>query len=150
MKQFVDSAGGTNADPGALTQAIKQRARAIGFDLIGIVRAEQLSSERGHLLEWLARGYQGEMHWMARDPEMRIDPRKFFPQARSVIVVALNYYTPYQHFDNSQTGKVSRYAWGDDYHEVVGSKLRTLLAWIKEEVPQAEGKVCVDIQPLMD
>ena len=150
MKQFVDSWGDTNADHGALTQAIKQRARAIGFDLVGIVRAEQLSSERAHLLEWLARGYQGEMQWMARDVETRVDPRRLFPQAQSVIAVALNYYTPHAHSENSQTGKVSRYAWGDDYHEVVGSKLRTLLAWIKERIPEAEGKICVDIQPLMD
>src|SRR5215475_4560134 len=110
--KFVDSSGGTNTDPGALTQTIKQRARAIGFDLVGIVRAEQLSSERAYLLEWLARGYQGEMQWMARDPETRVDPRKLFPQARSVVAVALNYYTPHQHSDNSHTGKVSRYAWG--------------------------------------
>ena len=87
---------------------------------------------------------------MARDPEMRTDPRKLFPAARSVIVVAKNYYTPAEHRDDPATGKVSRYAWGDDYHEVVGAKLRSLLAWIKEEIPQAEGKVCVDIQPMMD
>jgi epoxyqueuosine reductase len=67
-----------------------------------------------------------------------------------VVVVAKNYYTPTQHMDDPATGKVSRYAWGDDYHEVMGSKLRSLLAWIQEEVPAAEGKVCVDIQPMMD
>lgn len=150
MKQFVDSSGGTIANPAALTQAIKQCARTIGFDLIGVVRAQALEPERRRLLEWLLLGYHADMKWMARDPETRVDPRKLFPQARSVIVVALNYYTPYQHSENSQTGKVSRYAWGDDYHEVVGSKLRTLLAWIKEQIPAAEGKICVDIQPLMD
>jgi epoxyqueuosine reductase len=67
-----------------------------------------------------------------------------------VLVVAKNYYTPSKHADDSATGKVSRYAWGDDYHEVVGSRLRSLLAWIKAEIPGAEGKVCVDIQPMMD
>ena len=87
---------------------------------------------------------------MAREPEKRADPRKLFPYARSVVVVALNYYTPEQHSENSQTGKVSRYAWGDDYHEVAGSKLRSLLEWIKAQAPEAEGKVCVDIQPMMD
>ena len=61
----------------------------------------------------------------------------------------MNYYTPHQHSDNS-AGKVSRYAWGDDYHEVVGDKLRELLSWIKEQWPEADGKVCVDIQPMMD
>ncbi|HET6890911.1 MAG TPA: tRNA epoxyqueuosine(34) reductase QueG, partial [Pyrinomonadaceae bacterium] len=150
MKQYVDSFGGTIADSAALTQAIKQHARIIGFDLIGVVRAQALEPERRRLLEWLSRGYHADMRWMARDPETRVDPRKLFPQARSVVAVALNYYTPYQHSENSRTGKVSRYAWGDDYHEVVGSKLRTLLGWIKEQVPETEGKICVDIQPLMD
>jgi epoxyqueuosine reductase len=82
--------------------------------------------------------------------ELRSDPRKLFPAARSVIVVAKNYYTPAKHTNDPATGKVSRYAWGDDYHEVVGVKLRSLLAWIREQLPQVEGKVCVDIQPMMD
>ncbi len=129
---------------------IKLRALQLGFSKVGIAREEQLSAERERLKEWLARGYYGEMSWMARDPEQRTDPRKLFPEARSVIVVALNYYTPHQHSDSSATGKVSRYAWGDDYHEVVSDKLRELLSWIKEQWPQAEGKVCVDIQTLMD
>ncbi len=129
---------------------IKLRALQLGFSKVGIAREEQLSAERERLKEWLARGYHGEMSWMARDPEQRTDPRKLFPEARSVIVVALNYYTPHQHSDSSATGKVSRYAWGDDYHEVVSDKLRELLSWIKEQWPQAEGKVCVDIQTLMD
>ena len=73
-----------------------------------------------------------------------------FPQARSVVVVALNYFTPHQHQQNPTTGKVSRYAWGDDYHDVVKEKLTSLLAWIREQEPRAEGKVCVDIQPAMD
>jgi epoxyqueuosine reductase len=87
---------------------------------------------------------------MARDPEMRSDPRKLFPAARSVVVVAMNYYTPAAYRDDPATGKVSRYAWGDDYHEVLSAKLRSLLTWIQEELPQVEGKVCVDIQPMMD
>ncbi|MDQ3173925.1 MAG: tRNA epoxyqueuosine(34) reductase QueG [Acidobacteriota bacterium] len=129
---------------------MKEQARRVGFDKIGIVRAEALDGERERLREWLARGYQGEMEWMARNPEKRTDPRKLFPQAHSVIVVALNYYTPEKHAGDPETGKVSRYAWGDDYHEVVGSKLHALLAWIEEQVPHAAGKVCVDIQPIMD
>jgi len=164
---------------------IRQRAREIGFSKVGIVSASQLCAERERLEEWLQRGYHGEMSWMARDPEQRTDPRKMFPQAKSVVVVALNYYTLHQHavtrvgrqavtepravatgplsgpdFRNQQgpvatargsvTGKVSRYAWGDDYHDVVGEKLRELLGWIKEQWPEADGKICVDIQPTMD
>jgi epoxyqueuosine reductase len=133
-----------------LTQQIKEQTRVLGFQKVGIVRAEKLAPEEGKLREWLARGYQGEMHWMTRAPEERADPRKIFPGARSVIVVALNYYTPNKHQVGDGAGKVSRYAWGDDYHEVIGSKLQQLLSWIKEQNPSVEGKVCVDIQPLMD
>ncbi len=127
---------------------IKSHALQLGFHKVGIVAAEALSSERERFSEWLRRGFHGEMKWMARDPEQRTDPQKLLPAARSVVVVALNYYTEHEHLE--KPGKVSRYAWGDDYHEVVGDKLRQLLSWIKEQWPDAEGKVCVDIQPAMD
>ena len=162
---------------------IKQRALQLGFSKVGIARAENLSTELDRLQEWLARGYQGEMKWMERDPGQRADPRLFWAPARSVIVVALNYYTPPEHdvarvstasllplplgeergegakhsdrikgsLNSPQvTGKVSRYAWGDDYHDIVAGRLRELLSWIKTQWPEAEGKVCVDIQPVMD
>jgi epoxyqueuosine reductase len=140
------------------TEQIRKRALQLGFSKVGVTRAENLSTEYDHLHEWLARGYQGEMKWMERDPAQRADPRLFWPQARSIVVVALNYYTPHEHEvgtawgSQSQlsTGKVSRYAWGDDYHDLVGDKLRDLLSWIKTQWPGAEGKVCVDIQPVMD
>lgn len=127
---------------------IKAQALQLGFHKVGIARAEALLSERERFSEWLSRGFHGEMKWMTRDPEQRSDPRKLFPAARSIIVVALNYYTTHQH--SERPGKVSRYAWGDDYHEVVGDKLRDLLQWTKDQWPEAEGKVCVDIQPTMD
>jgi epoxyqueuosine reductase len=133
-----------------VSQMIKQRALAEGFDKVGIVRADALTEERSRLEEWLRRGYHGEMSWMARDPEERTDPRRLFPSTRSVIVVALNYFTQHRHDDDPATGKISRYAWGDDYHLVVGEKLKSLLAWIKEQWPEADGKTCVDIQPMMD
>ncbi|MGA9996391.1 MAG: tRNA epoxyqueuosine(34) reductase QueG [Pyrinomonadaceae bacterium] len=133
-----------------LSKKIKERARVEGFQKVGIVPAGALESERRHLEQWLERGFQGEMRWMERDPNERTDPRRIFPEARSVIVVALNYFTPHKHEESQTTGKISRYAWGDDYHDVVGGKLKSLLAWIKEQWPEAEGKVCVDIQPMMD
>src|SRR5207244_12310247 len=165
---------------------IKQRAAELGFSKVGVTAVSGLSSERERLEEWLQRGYRGEMSWMLRDPEQRTDPHRIFPAARSVVVVALNYYTPHQHavstaYLSAQTvtepravatgpvagadflgkgpvatargsviGKVSRYAWGDDYHEVVGEKLRELLEWVKEQWAEAEGKSCVDIQPTTD
>jgi epoxyqueuosine reductase len=133
-----------------LTARIRERAFALGFHKVGIVPAAPLSDERARLEEWLRRGFHGEMNWMARDPERRADPQLVMPGARSVVVVALNYFTPHEHSNDPATGKISRYAWGDDYHDVVGGKLKELLAWIKAECPAAEGKACVDIQPLMD
>lgn len=130
--------------------SIKERALAEGFHKVGIVSAEPLAQEAPRLKEWLLRSYHGEMSWMARDVEKRLNPRELFPEARSIVVVALNYYTPDQHEENSNTGKVSRYAWGDDYHDVLKTKLESLLAWIREQQPTAAGKVCVDIQPTLD
>jgi epoxyqueuosine reductase len=136
--------------PKDLSDQIRQQAFDLGFELVGIVPATALNPERERLHEWLSRGYHGNMSWMARDPEQRTDPRRLFPAARSVIVVALNYYTPYQHSTAADTGKISRYAWGVDYHDVLGDKLRALLSWIQKQAPEAVGKVCVDIQPMLD
>src|SRR5712672_1739960 len=153
MQAFSETQAPASETPGVtttLSRLIKERARAEGFGKVGIVSAAALDIEAVRLQEWLARGYHAEMKWMAREPESRCNPLQIFPEARSVIVVALNYYTPEKHQDSPATGKVSRYAWGDDYHEVVSGKLKSLLAWIKEQVPRVEGKVCVDIQPMMD
>lgn len=140
----------TRLSPEYLSRLIKERATVEGFDKVGLVRAELLTEEEAQLKEWLDRGYHAEMAWMQRDIHKRVDPREIFPSAKSVVVVALNYFTPEQHQEDPSTGKVSRYAWGDDYHDIVGGKLRSLLAWIKEQWPATEGKVCVDIQPVMD
>ena len=105
----------------------------------------------GEFLEgWLGREFHGEMRWMEREPEKRSNPRLILPDVKSVIALALNYYTPHEHDGDPGKGKISRYAWGDDYHDVMKEKLRGLLAWIAAEVPGAEGKVCVDTAPIMD
>ncbi len=75
------------------TEQIKQKAVEIGFHKIGIVRAEPLEIESEHLKEWLNQNYHAEMRWMEREPEKRADPKLLFPEAESIIVVALNYYT---------------------------------------------------------
>lgn len=133
-----------------LSARIKEHAQQLGFEKVGIVPAQALLEEGARLQEWLGAGYHGNMGWMQTRAEMGTDPTKLFPGARSVIVVAKNYYTPSKHESASETGKVSRYAWGDDYHDVITSKLRQLLDWIKNEVDGVDGKICVDIQPMMD
>lgn len=132
------------------TEKIKQKALEIGFHKIGIARAEPLDAEGARLKQWLGKNYHGEMRWMEREPEKRVNPELIFAGAKSMIVVALNYFTPHEHEDDDAKGKVSRYAWGDDYHDVVKEKLRELLSWIKAENSQAEGKICVDTAPVMD
>jgi epoxyqueuosine reductase len=134
----------------SLTQKIKQKALEIGFHKVGIARAEALGEEGARLGEWLDRGFHGEMRWMEREPEKRSDPALLFPGARSVIAVALNYFTPHEHEEDRAKGKISRYAWGDDYHDVLKEKLGELLAFIKSEDERAEGKICVDTAPAMD
>ena len=134
----------------SFSQQIKAKALEIGFSKVGLVPARALTEEGAKLREWLRMGYHGEMHWMEREPEKRSDPASIFPGAKSMIVLALNYYTPHQHENDSSKGKVSRYAWGDDYHDVMQEKMRLLLDWIKAENPGAEGKICCDIQPVMD
>ena len=132
------------------TERVKAKAFEFGFDKVGIAEAEALNEEGEKLKEWLARNYHGERKWMEREPDKRANPELLFPGAKSLIVVALNYYTPHKHGDDPKTGKVSRYAWGDDYHDVVKEKLWELLDWIRQEIPEAEGKVCVDTAPIMD
>ena len=139
-----------NRDMASFSERIKQKAIEIGFQKIGIVQAVPLIDEGARLDDWLEKGYHGEMEWLEREPEKRSDPRLLFPEARSVIVVLLNYYTDHQHEENNDKGKLSRYAWGDDYHDVVNEKLRDLLTWIESENPDAEGKICVDTAPMMD
>jgi epoxyqueuosine reductase len=133
-----------------LSEEIKLEARRQGFNKVGIVPAAALTEEGAKLREWLARGFHGQMAYMARNPDQRSDPRLLLPSAKSVVCVALNYYRSEKHVDNPDVGKISRYAWGDDYHDVLRDKLKALLAWIREREPEVEGKICVDTSPMMD
>jgi epoxyqueuosine reductase len=145
--------GGATAEilsPAELAAEVRRLAREVGFHKVGVARAEPLAEERARLEEWLRRGYNAGMAWMGRDPGRRTDPSQLLPGARSIVVVALNYYTPHEHADDPARGKISRYAWGDDYHDVLTEKLRELLARVQELAPGTRGKVCVDAQPAMD
>jgi epoxyqueuosine reductase len=133
-----------------LTQKIKAKALEVGFHKVGVARAEDLPSERAHLENWLARGFQGEMRWMEREPEKRANPQLLLENAKSVVALALNYFTAHEHENAPDKGKISRYAWGDDYHDVLTEKLKVLLAFVEEICPGANGKICVDTAPVMD
>ena len=133
-----------------LTERVKQKALELGFTSVGIARPEHLSGEFAHLTEWLRRGYQGSMEWMERNGEKRRDVSKVVPGAKSVISVAMNYYTDKQHSNDSGTGKISRYAWGDDYHKVLERPLDRLSAFLEEQVPGSHSRRYVDTGPVMD
>lgn len=133
-----------------LSAKIKIISRELGFAKCGIVPADRLNAEGERLSEWLDRGYHGEMLWMDRPEQDRSDPRTVMPDARSVIVLATNYFTPHDHSEGPDRGKISRYAWGSDYHDVLREKMRVLLGQIKVELPNVEGRICVDTAPMME
>lgn len=133
-----------------LTQKIKEKARELGIHKIGIAKAEALNEEGERLREWLGKGYHASMQWMERNVEKRSDPRVIVPGARSVISIAVNYYTPEKHDPNENEGKISRYAWGDDYHFHVTKRIQMLADCIKQWQPESENRYYVDTGTVMD
>ena len=133
-----------------LAARLKRKAAELGFCKVGIVPAGALRAEGEALRKWLAEGHHGEMRWMEREPEKRSDPRLIVPGARSVVALAMNYFTPHRHELNPDAGKISRYAWGDDYHDVLRERLNMLLDWVRAEVPGASGKASVDTAPILE
>ncbi|MBI5464670.1 MAG: tRNA epoxyqueuosine(34) reductase QueG [Ignavibacteriales bacterium] len=132
------------------TDAIKAKARELGFAGVGVARAEHLDNESAHLEEWLRRGFHASMVWMGRDAEKRSDPRFILSSAKSVVCVALNYFVPHRHSTDPERGKISRYAWGDDYHLILDDRLRALEETIKQLYPSAQTRRYVDTGPVMD
>jgi epoxyqueuosine reductase len=133
-----------------LTQRIREQALALGFSSVGVARAAVLEEEGLHLTEWLNKGFHASMSWMGKNPEKRIDMDNVFPGVKSVVCVTLNYYSDVLHSDTPGTGKISRYAWGDDYHIIMTDRLEQLLKSIQLLQPEVRGKVYVDTGPVMD
>ncbi len=132
---------------------IKAKARELGFDACGIAPATD-HPELRFFPEWLARGYAGSMAYLERSAERRADVRHVLPSARTVIVTATVYNTarPYstERADSSLAG-IARYAWGDDYHDVVGARLESLLAWMREASPTPfDARAYVDTGPVQE
>ncbi len=141
------------------TSWICERARSLGFDLCGVVTltaSDEILKELARLPDWLARGYGGEMNYLA-DPR-RADPRRILQGARGLIVVAMNYYSaPRDATQASAAGReqprgwISRYAWGDDYHEVLGKKLATLTREMRAQFSEPfEARAYVDTGPILE
>jgi epoxyqueuosine reductase len=139
-----------------LKSQITERARELGFDQVGFAAAEP-AAHADYLDEWLAKRFHGEMSYLARHPHRRKDPRSLLPEAKTIIVVALNY-APVAADVRRQSltqiaplhGVVARYARGDDYHELMRDKLESLAAFIREISPDAKSKICVDTSALLE
>jgi len=128
---------------------IKAEAQRLGFMFCGIAKAEFLEEEAPRLENWLQQGRHGEMQYMENHFDKRLDPRLLVDGAKSIISLALNYYNDQQQND-LLAPKISKYAYGLDYHEVIKEKLRELLYFIKEQIGDVGGRAFVDSAPVMD
>ena len=133
-----------------LAHALKAEAQRLGFDACGISEAEPLDEEAFRLEQWLLEGRHATMSWMERNFDKRIDPTKLVPGARSVVSLLHNYYVPETHHEDPAVGKISRYAWGDDYHQLMKDKLYQLFEWLEAQLGEVNGRAFVDSAPVMD
>ena len=131
-------------------QIIIEKAKELGFDLLGFAKAEPLIDETDKLKAWIEKGYQASMDYMKRNYEKRLDVKNILPEAKSVISLAMNYYTDHKYSNENDFGKVSRYAWGKDYHLVMWEKLEILEEQLKEIDPSFNCLAYVDTGPVMD
>ncbi|MEI8278481.1 MAG: tRNA epoxyqueuosine(34) reductase QueG [Bacteroidota bacterium] len=130
------------------TTLIKNEARRLGFMSCGIAMAQQLDEDALRLERWLKNGYQGGMQYMERYFDIRIDPRKLVPGAKSVITLLMNYFPEEQQIGS--TPKVAKYAWGTDYHYVIKDKLHDLLDFIRQHIGAVDGRGFVDSAPVLE
>jgi epoxyqueuosine reductase len=130
------------------TALIKQEAMRMGFTSCGIAVATQLDDDARRLEQWLNKGYQGTMGYMENHFDLRTDPRKLVPGAKSVITLLFNYY-PAEH-QQPDAPKIARYAFGTDYHYVIREKLNELLQYIKDNIGEVDGRGFVDSAPVLE
>jgi epoxyqueuosine reductase len=155
-RQMTQSLSFARDDPSAgrrlIVQPILAKALALGFDAVGVAKPEAILAAGERLEEFLNLGRHGEMHWMAANRARRRDPKALWPEARSAIVVAMNYGSdadPPAELGARDRGLISVYARGADYHDVIKKKLKILAGWLRAEYG-AEAKVFVDTAPVME
>jgi len=134
----------------ALAAAIKRKARELGFDLVGIASPEP-SKYRDYFHRWLQEGGAGTMEYLARRIEEKTDPETYFPGVQSIICVGLNYFAKLEEKTiGPNSGKIARYALGDDYHHLIKPRLHALADWLKGIAPSASSRCAVDTAPVME
>ncbi|WP_194766947.1 tRNA epoxyqueuosine(34) reductase QueG [Tamlana sp. I1] len=130
------------------TALIKTEAKRLGFLSCGISRAEFLEEEAPRLEKWLNNNMNGEMRYMENHFDKRLDPTKLVEGSKSVVSLLLNYYPEEKQIDNSF--KLSKYAYGTDYHFIIKDKLKSLLHFIQDEIGEVDGRAFVDSAPVLD
>jgi epoxyqueuosine reductase len=132
---------------------IRELARACGFELAGVASALP-AEDHVRYRDWVGQGWAGEMRYLTdRRADVRDDPRNLLPSAKSVICVGKLYQTPWPHttqFTDEERGWISRYAWGEDYHDVMRCGLERLVALLHESAGEFEARICVDTAPLLE
>jgi epoxyqueuosine reductase len=144
----------SNSEPNLseLSQRIKNEGQRLGFELVGISPVRVPPHEES-FARWLRKNYHGHLDYMERTELLRRDPRLLVPWAVSIISVGMNYYTPFKRVTPAERGRgwVSRYAWGDDYHEIIREKLEALLTFVREiGGDTVEGRAFVDSAPILE
>ena len=129
---------------------IKEKAIELGFHKVGIAKAAQTKDEKERLYQWLDQKKHAEMEWLEKRKSERGNILNYFSEAKTVISLGMNYYVGKNQSDLKSDFKFSNYAWGDDYHLVIKSKLFSLLEFIKNSKPSIKGLVCVDTAPIME
>ena len=129
-------------------QLIKDKATELGFFYCGFSKADFLEEEAPRLENWLNLNYQGKMSYMANYFDKRLDPRLLVDDAKTVVSLLLNYYP--EEKQHSESPKISKYAYGEDYHTVIKDKLKELIQFLKENIGDVNGRAFVDSAPVMD
>jgi len=135
-------------NPGKITNTIKQVASNLGFDYCGIAKSQVLNEDARRLEQWLNKGMHGKMQYMENYFDLRIDPSKLVPGAKSVITLMMNYYPAEQQKNN--VPKIAKYAYGKDYHEVIREKLKEVIRLLRLEVGDINGRGFVDSAPVLE
>jgi epoxyqueuosine reductase len=135
-------------DPSLLSKRLKRKGYELGFDFVGIAKAEFLEKEAKDLEKWLSMNHHGQMTWMENHFDKRVDPRKLLEGAKSIISFGLNYFP--EERQSPDTYKISKYAYGKDYHKVLKKKLKEIIKFLYLEVGHINARAFVDSAPVMD
>ena len=131
------------------THLIKSAAKTLGFEYCGIAKAERLDEDSRRLESWLIKGFQGKMSYMEHYFDLRVDPCKLVPGAKSIITLLLNYF-PSEKQQNADSPIISKYAYGKDYHEVIKTKLKLFLQMLKDNIGEIHGRGFTDSAPVLE